>query len=117
MQTMFIGVPSAQTDIFKGAAIGIMFSVNDFNVKLSKAEQLIIDTFFETLDWAKINNPNVNLNTYGDLMNMVDMKNRWAYKGSFTEPPCETKVYWNVLHSIYPIQRKHLDLFKNIQLA
>ena len=93
-----------------------MFSVDDFNVKLSKAEQLNIDTFFETLAWSKTDDPQVNLITFGDLMNMVDMNNRWIYSGSNTIPPCKQDVYWNVLHTIYPIKRAHLDQFK-AQLA
>ena len=76
MQTNFFPEPKSDTDVFKGAALGIMFSVNDFNVKLSRAEQLIIDSFFETMDWSKKNSPTVNLVSYGDLMNMVDMNNR-----------------------------------------
>lgn len=96
--------------------MGLMFSVNDYNVKLTRAEQMVIDTFFETLDMSKQDSPVVNLVTYGDLMNMVDMNNRWVYKGSVTTPPCATSVYWNVLRTIYPIKREHLDLFK-AQLA
>ena len=53
---------------FVAAAVGIMFSVNDYNVKLSKAEQLLIDTFFETLDWAKKDDPVVNFISYGNFM-------------------------------------------------
>ena len=45
-------------------------------------------------------------------MNMVDMKNRWVYKGSMTTPPCTQDVYWNVLHTVYPIKKEHLDRFK-----
>ena len=89
MQTILIPEPTSDTDNFKAAAIGMMFSVNDFNVKLSRAEQLIIDTFFETMDWSKTDSPTVNLVTYGDLMNMADLNNRWAYQGSYTTPPCE----------------------------
>lgn len=36
---------------YKHAGISILFSQNDFNVKLSKAEEILIDTFFETLAW------------------------------------------------------------------
>jgi len=45
-------VHTAQTveNDFKYAAMGLMFSVNDYTAKLSYAEQKIIDTFFETLD-------------------------------------------------------------------
>jgi hypothetical protein len=50
--------------------------------------------------------------TYGNLMTMVDMKNRWIYKGSVTTPPCAGHVYWNVVRKVYPIKAKHLNLFK-----
>jgi carbonic anhydrase len=43
---------------------------------------------------------------------MVDNKNRWVYKGSVTTPPCATNVYWNVLSTIYPISKRHLEQFK-----
>jgi carbonic anhydrase len=97
---------------FKYAAMGLMFSVNDYTAKLSYAEQKIIDTFFETLDLSNQNDPKVNLVTYGDLMMMADMNNRWVYKGSVTTPPCDTFVYWNVLTTVYPISQKHLDQYK-----
>ena len=63
----------------------------------------MIDTFFDTLDLSKKDDPKVNLVTYGNLMNMVDMKNRWVYEGSMTTPPCAKTVYWNVLTTVYPI--------------
>ena len=49
---------------------------------------------------------------YGDLMNMVDMNNRWVYKGSVTTPPCDNFVYWNVLKTIYPLKEKYLEQFQ-----
>merc|ERR1712087_650931 len=52
----------------------------------------------------------------GDVMSLVDMKNRWVYKGSLTTPPCTKAVYWNVLHTVYPIKKAQLDLF-NAKLA
>ena len=70
---------------------------------MSYDEQKVIDTFFETLDLSNQNDPKVNLVTYGDLMMMADMNNRWVYKGSVTTPPCDTFVYWNVLTTVYPI--------------
>ena len=38
MHTVHYADPKADTDVFKAAAVGIMFSVNDYNIKLSKAE-------------------------------------------------------------------------------
>ena len=104
MNTIFKADPFDQGELINAASVGILFSVNDFNIKLSKAEQMVIDTFFSTLDWDNIENPKVNLITYGDMMNMVDLNNRWIYKGSSTTPPCASNVYWNVLHTVYPIR-------------
>tara|TARA_B110000503_G_C7025240_1_gene361513 strand:+ start:589 stop:924 length:336 start_codon:yes stop_codon:yes gene_type:complete len=50
--------------------------------------------------------------TIGDLLNMVDGKNRFIYQGSLTTPPCTSNVYWNVLSNVYPIKEKHLALFQ-----
>jgi len=47
---------------------------------------------------------------------MVNMQDRWTYRGSVTTPPCATAVYWNVLRTVYPIKAAHLAGFKK-QLA
>ena len=106
-------------------AIGVLFSVSDTTVELTDAEVEIIDTFFQSLQWDQVElaadaddlnpaadglaNPVVDLVSYGNLMELVDMNNRWAYKGSVTTPPCSTFVYWNVLSTVYPIKQEHLD--------
>lgn len=43
---------------------------------------------------------------------MVNVWDRWIYKGSVTTPPCDEYVYWNVLRTVYPIKQSTLDLFK-----
>ena len=48
---------------------------------------------------------------FGKLMQLIDMENRWIYKGSRTVPPCEVFVYWNVARRIYPIKARHLALY------
>lgn len=103
---------------FIAAAMGIMFSVNNPTPGISQSDIDIIDEFFESLNWDKIqkDHPLVEKVPYGKLMMMFDMRNRWTYKGSVTTPPCAQNVYWNVLRTIYPIKQKHLDMFKS-QLA
>jgi len=99
---------------FIASAVGILFS-RDHASRNDAHEVSVIDAFFESLEWS----PNsaspkvVSEVTYGDLMNMVDMNNRWTYKGSVTTPPCAQNVYWNVLRTIYPLKTRHLDQFKN----
>ena len=99
---------------FIAAAMGIIFSVEEYTANLSWSEQALVDTFFDSLKWSDITEegPTVDLVTYGNLMMMVDSNNRYIYKGSVTTPPCATYVYWNVLSTIYPISAKHLAQFK-----
>ena len=108
--------PEETKEGFLAAALGIVFSVEDYTANLSWAEERIIDTFFDSLQFddesAENEGPTVDMVTYGNLMMMVDFNNRWVYKGSVTTPPCATNVYWNVLHTIYPVKAEHLALFE-----
>jgi carbonic anhydrase len=104
--------PQAAMNSLEGSAIGIMFSVEDFTAELSWSEERMIDTFFESLQLDDTTDPTVDMITFGNLMEMIDMDNRWIYKGSSTTPPCAGFVYWNVLSTIYPIKAEHLALFK-----
>jgi len=97
--------PTSVVNGFIASAVGIMFSVNDYTIDVTPAQEEIIDTFFEQMQWNTTDSsPYVDLVSYGDLMNMVDTDNRWVYKGSVTTPPCARDVYWNVLRTIYPIK-------------
>jgi len=101
------------------AAMGIMFDTKHYTRLLEPWEDKIVDDFFESLDWTnaendndgnpQLVNPKVPEVTYGDLSMMVDMQNRYTYRGSVTTPPCVETVYWNVLRTIYPIKQKYLD--------
>jgi len=106
---------------FIASAMGLMFSVNDYTREMQAWEQEIIDRFFDSLSWETTGTPDeeghgdsikVKEVPYGDLMMMVDMNNRYTYKGSVTTPPCAQNVYWNVLRTVYPIKLEHLELFK-----
>jgi carbonic anhydrase len=93
------------------AAMGIMFSVDNSNVDLTEAEVKIIDNFFDSLYLNQYSDPTV-LAEYGGLMNLIDMKNRWVYRGSLTTPPCSIGVFFNILSNVYPMKERHLRLFK-----
>ena len=110
--------PAEPENGFIAAAMGIMFSVNDANIELNDADQKIIDDFFDSLNWddTSSTSPKVAEVPYGNLMMMVNMKDRFVYKGSVTTPPCATFVYWNVLTTIYPVKQSVVDKF-NKQLA
>ena len=87
-----------------------MFSVENYNTDLSWSQQRLVDNFFDSLHWESTTDEvEVDLVTYGSLMEMVEFNKRWVYKGSVTTPACATYVYWNVLSTIYPISQKHLD--------
>jgi hypothetical protein len=101
---------------FIAAALGIMFSVDNYTAKLEPHEEATIDYFFDTMNWHN-NEPHVaQFIPYADLVNMVDFHNRWVYQGSVTTPPCAQKVFWNQISTVYPIKRHHLEQFKQ-QLA
>jgi len=101
---------------FPDATLGVFFSVDNSNAKLTEQEVAIIDNFFDTLQfgtdaattaaWTSTAIP------YANLLNLMDWNNRWVYRGSVTTPPCERTVYWNVLATVYPVKQKHLDNFK-----
>ena len=107
-----VHVASETLNGFGYAAMGIIFSVNDSTIVLDEADQKVVDDFFDGLLFSSYGNVTVSNLGYGDLMMMVNTKDRWVYKGSVTTPPCATSVYWNVLRTIYPVKQSTLDNFK-----
>jgi carbonic anhydrase len=96
--------PKAPKGGIIAAAMGIFFSVEDYDPKVTDAERAIIDQFFMSLKWDLSGDQTSPKVTYGNLMMMVNMRARWSYRGSVTTPPCATTVYWNVVRQIYPIK-------------
>mmetsp|Transcript_18408 Transcript_18408/g.31487 ORF Transcript_18408/g.31487 Transcript_18408/m.31487 type:complete len:98 (-) Transcript_18408:20-313(-) len=45
-------------------------------------------------------------------MDVVDFTKRWVYKGSFTQPPCDQQIIWNVIEQVYPITQKDFFLIQ-----
>ena len=43
-------------------------------------------------------------------MGAIDYDNRWIYLGSSTLPPCSVISYWNIVHSVYPIELKYIKI-------
>jgi len=117
MHTVHLADGAVQNGFF-ASAMGILFSVDSPSRTFEPEEVAVIDKFFDDLDWEKTTKTKklvlVDEVSYGELMMMVDMNNRWTYKGSVTTPPCAENVYWNVLSTVYPIKQKNLDQFKKI---
>jgi len=104
MHTVHYPTVADPTNGYIAAAVGIMFSVDNYNAKLTWAEEKIIDNFFENLRMDDLTNPVVDWTLYGDLLSLVNTDNRWVYRGSVTTPPCAQNVYWNVMTTVYPIK-------------
>jgi carbonic anhydrase len=62
--------PQESANSFIAAAVGILFSVEEYTANLSWSEQRLVDTFFESLKWEDHSEegPMVDLVTYGNLM-------------------------------------------------
>lgn len=90
-------VHTAKTEIlndFSHAVTGILFSVENYTADLTLAEVRIIDTFFDTMKFGDDpDDPTVDFIAIANMMELVDMNNRWVYQGSLTTPPCSTNVY------------------------
>ena len=66
----------------KQAKTGILFSVERFSIEGVTNEMVkTIDEFFDSLQWDK-NDPIVDYVPVGKFMRMIDMSERWVYKGS-----------------------------------
>ena len=69
--------------------MGVLFSVNDYNVNLRKSDIDTIDAFFDSMEWNKIDaSHEVSLINYSNFVKILDLTQRWIYKGSLTTPPC-----------------------------
>ena len=114
MHTVHLPTDGVTKNGYIASAMGLFFSVNDYTKTVTPAQETIIDEFFDSLKWSVTDkNPKVEEVTYGNLMMMADMNNRWTYTGSVTTPPCAQNVYWNVVRTIYPIKKRHMDQFMN----
>jgi len=80
---------------------------------VTPAEEKIIDEFFYSLNLeadADIFTEEANI-PFANLMNMVDLSNRWVYKGGLTTPPCTRVVFFQVVHRVLPISQRWYDAY------
>jgi len=98
------------------SAMGLMFDVDDYDPTITAEEKMVIDKFFDSMNFAKapptatsenmanwkagqdLDGDSIKLTSnadvpYGDLMKIVNFANRWVYAGSLTTPPCTTGVF------------------------
>ena len=94
----------------KASAFGVLFDTKNYDQSISQSKIDLIDKFFDSLD-IKSGSYTIDDIPFGQLMNIFDQNKRWVYKGSLTTPPCTKTVIFNILSTVYPIKKKHLDLF------
>ena len=86
------------------AAFSLLFSVKDFDQDITREQNETVTRFIEHLRFDSLDQPEVDFISFGQLMSMVQLEKRWAYKGSLTVPPCTPGVYWNVVDRVLPIR-------------
>ena len=80
----------------RDAAVSILFSVSNSNVVIEEGGVSPFQDFFTALSFSD-DNPTAQNIALSEAMQTLDWSERWVYKGSKTQPPCEQFVYWNVL--------------------
>lgn len=105
----------------KAGVIGVIFDTQKYDPNVSDATVEAIDNFFDSMMFYGMQNPKDVSGVptaypkevaLGELMAVVNTGNRWVYKGSLTTPPCTEGIYWNVVNTVYPIKKYHLDYYK-----
>lgn len=81
-----------------------MFSVENFDTKVTQAQNATIQKFLDHHRFKESNDQAVDVIAYKEFMEVVNLRARWIYEGSFTEPPCTEGVYWNIVRTVYPIR-------------
>jgi len=101
----------------KYAAIAVFFSVEEFDKTINEASNKTMQDFFRQLKFEDHEDKIAPSLLFGDVMNSLEYEDRWTYKGSISEPPCEKYVYWNIIRTIYPIEIDRFALFSDFMYS
>lgn len=93
-----------------------MFSVENFD-EIDEVSNKTFQDFFREFEFENTEEKIAPIFTIGDVMKAINFEDRWAYKGSVTEPPCATFVYWNLVRTVYPIEIERYELLKDYLYA
>lgn len=83
---------------------------------MMRAELKAINSFFSQFKWEKeaVDDANVRkLDRFNvsDMLQRLNLDNRWVYQGSDNRPPCDQAVLWNVLSTVYPVDKLFIDKY------
>ena len=101
----------------KYAAIAVFFSVEEFDKTINEASNKTMQDFFRQLKFEDHDDKIAPSLLFGDVMNALEYEDRWTYKGSISEPPCDQFVYWNILRTIYPIEIDRFAFFSDFMYS
>ena len=92
-------------------AFSVLFSVDRYNQEVDEIGMKRIRGFFDQFHWNTTEDFTVSKIKMRDLFKVVNPFKRWIYLGSLTTPPCEHRVLWNVLSTVYPIPQEYVSQY------
>lgn len=101
----------------KYGAIAILFSVEEFDATIDAVSNKTMQDFFRQLEFENHDDKIAESLLIGDVLNSLNYEDRWTYKGSISEPPCDHYVYWNVLRTIYPIELDRFAFYQDLMYS
>jgi len=93
-------------ELFKDAAIGFFFTVDDSKNTTSFADDYFIDFM----------NPDITdkMSFQTNFLDLIDFSKRYIYRGSSTISPYSELTYWTIIPESIPIKSTTRDLFSSL---